>query len=347
MTEHGKFENIEAEEVTEADRARFETLKHRIATLENKSAVYDGAQKAKAGAFVSLDDDGRIRIERGFVKREDIAAIPAAAANGEPFEGAEKHGDCHDDAIESEAPALEDEEDSGVPDRLMTELTAYRSLALREELANDHAYAYLAVLHALTLQIFYHHYSDSCLQIGAKDLLTSPFPGLNDFAAAKAIDARHQNWEKVLPEQEADLWDFLGTLGEEKRQALFAHCAGLTINAVYEPHVRISGKKRHADKLASALKLDMSQAGWATRAGNYLARVTKAQIIEAVREAKGEKTADLLADLKKSEMALEAERLLDGTGLLPEPLRTPALLDEPAAASLPAFLEDEQLQAAE
>ena len=66
-----------------------------------------------------------------------------------------------------------------------------------------------------------------------------------------------------------------------------------------------------------------------------------------MREAKGDKTAELLTDLKKKEMALEAERLLAGTGWLPEPLRTPPLLDEPAADSLPAFLEDEQLQAAE
>ena len=47
----------------------------------------------------------------------------------------------------------------------------------------------------------------------------------------------------------------------------------------------------------------MTRPGWVTRADNYLNRITKAQIIEAVREAKGDKTAELLADLKKKEMA--------------------------------------------
>ena len=68
----------------------------------------------------------------------------------------------------------------------------------------------------------------------------------------------------------------------------------------------------------------MTQAGWITRADNYLSRVTKSRIVAAVLEAKGEKTAELLADLKKKEMAIEAERLLTGTGWLPEPLRAPA-----------------------
>ncbi len=82
--------------------------------------------------------------------------------------------------------------------------------------------------------------------------------------------------------------------------------------------------------------------GWKPTVENYLGRVTKPRILEAVREAKGEQSAQLIDHLKKGEMAKEAERLLDGTGWLPEPLR---LLDPVAEASepeaLPAFLADE------
>ena len=77
----------------------------------------------------------------------------------------------------------------------------------------------------------------------------------------------------------------------------------------------------------------MAAAGWVTGADNYFNRVTKAQIIAAVEEAKGEGTAELIADLKKKEMAIEAERLLAGTGWLPECLRTPEPLDASAEAS--------------
>ena len=97
-----------------------------------------------------------------------------------------------------------------------------------------------------------------------------------------------------------------------------------------------------ADRLANAVALDMVAVGWKPTVENYLGRVTKPRILEAVREAKGEQSAQLIDHLKKGEMAKEAERLLDGTGWLPEPLRLidpPAETDEPEP--LPAFLADD------
>ncbi len=335
-------------ELTGKPKDQLQNVRELLIHFENKSPVFDEMQKATAGAFISLREDGFLLIERGYVRREDEAALQRIGSNNCDA------GDNRDAELNAAgSPGSQDvsgddeDDDATLPDRLTIELTAYRSLALRDALANDPGMAYLAMLHALTLRLFYNYTSDTCLQVEAKHNLTSPFPGLADAPAAKAIEARHRSWQEALPERPQDLWDMLTSLDNDSREALFAHCAGLTINAVYEPHVRSSGKKRHADQLASAMKLDMTEAGWVTRADNYLTRVTKAQIIEAVRETKGDKTAELLADLKKKDMACEAERLLAGTGWLPEPLRTPVSLDEAPAASLPAFLEEEQLEAAE
>jgi ParB family chromosome partitioning protein len=91
----------------------------------------------------------------------------------------------------------------------------------------------------------------------------------------------------------------------------------------------------------------MAAAGWSPTVGNYLGRVPKTRILEAVREGKGEASAQLIDHLKKPDMAKEAERLLAGTGWLPEPLRTSdahvtEIDGEPEAGadSLPAFLAD-------
>jgi len=65
----------------------------------------------------------------------------------------------------------------------------------------------------------------------------------------------------------------------------------------------------------------MVAAGWRPTVGNYLCRVTKPRILEAVREGAGERAAQLIDHLKKGDMAKEAERLLADTGWLPEPLR--------------------------
>lgn len=69
--------------------------------------------------------------------------------------------------------------------------------------------------------------------------------------------------------------------------------------------------------------------------------MTKPRILEAVREALGEDKAQLIAHLKKGDMAREAERLLVGSGWLPELLRLdlPAQEDGQGEAALPEFLD--------
>ena len=44
-----------------------------LEALEDRPMIYDPAEIARAGAFVSLDQNGRLRIERGFVRKEDEA----------------------------------------------------------------------------------------------------------------------------------------------------------------------------------------------------------------------------------------------------------------------------------
>ena len=219
---------------SEQEETRRDLVIRAIADLENRSPVFDDAQKTKAGAFISLRDDGLLCIERGFVRKQDdtdermhVVTVTGDNADLEPraanFNGASDVSQVTED---------EDGDATALPDRLMIELTAYHSLALRDALANNPGTAFLAMLHALTLRLFYHYTTDTCLQVEAKDTLTSPFPGLADFAASTAIAARHRAWEEALPEKPEDLWEALQKLDTGNREALFAHCAGLTINAV-------------------------------------------------------------------------------------------------------------------
>jgi ParB family chromosome partitioning protein len=67
----------------------------------------------------------------------------------------------------------------------------------------------------------------------------------------------------------------------------------------------------------------------------YLGRVTKALILDAVREAVSDEAADRIASLKKQPMAEAAEQLLAGTGWLPPLMRT-----APAAEAEGASVED-------
>ena len=227
-------------------------------------------------------------------------------------------------------PENDDEVMKPLSDKLVMELTAHRTLALRNTLAKDSDMAFLAVLHALVLQSFYRFATDTCLEITAKcSSFPVQSPDLKTSPSAIDIDRRHDALQKLLPEAPAELWDRLRDLDAENRMALFAHCTSLSINAVREPWNRAPGRRSHADQLASALDLDMTAAGWKLTVGNYLGRVSKAHILDAVAETKGAAAVELIEHMRKVDMAQQAERMLADTGWLPEPLRTPDIESAP------------------
>lgn len=316
-------EYSEADEYSEATEQKLEELGAELDRLNDRPYVFDPEEVARGGLFVSLGVGGELNIERGFVRPEDEpkdAADPSADvgdsgdyASSVPATGAA--------GGEETQPDDEDQTVKPLPDRLVLDLTAARTVALRNALANDPVIAFIAVLHAFVLKTFYVYGSDSCLEVTLQSARFSQTPGLGDTVWAKEIEQRHEGWGQDLPKDPNDLWNFLIRLDEVSRQALFAHCASLSVNAVIEPRNKRTRAIAHAEQLANSIGFDLVEAGWTPTVDNYLGRVTKARILQAVREAKGDQAAELIGHLKKTDMAREAERLMTGCGWLPEPLR--------------------------
>jgi ParB family chromosome partitioning protein len=360
----------DADELPDEIDARLGEIEEALSAFDNRPHIFDPAEIARAGAFVSIDSDGSLLVDCGFVRPEDEA----------PVEGTDGDADSSDaDGADPDAPPVrqtvitvggqaepEEEEDDGIkplPDRLVMELTAHRTLALREALANNPPVAMTALLHKLCFDTFHREMPYGCLQASVRQVhFSAQASDLKESASAKAIDDRNKAWAADMPNDEVALWGWLAALDDASRSALLAHCVSFGVNALFEKVDRYGGngvsshglRRRldQADRLARAVNLDMVEAGWRPTVDNYLGRVTKSRILEAVREAKGESSAQLIDHLKKTEMAKEAERLLDGTGWLPEPLR----LAETAAASdgsdntgepLPEFLADDEDEAGE
>ncbi len=128
--DHGEMEDL-----PEAVDQRLGEIETALAAIEDRPAVYDRADIARAGAFVCIDGSGHLRVERGYVRPEDEppASEPEAAesVSGEQREAAGDRSDIDGGADPAE-PAEEDEGLRPLPDRLLTELTAYRTLALRD-----------------------------------------------------------------------------------------------------------------------------------------------------------------------------------------------------------------------
>jgi ParB family chromosome partitioning protein len=362
-----EYQNAELPNSVDARLGEIETA---LAAFEDRPVNYDPVAIARAGAFVSIDSDGNLSVDRGYVRPEDeLQAIPEADGASESDGNAPGGGEPSSPGVQRAVITIggktevEDEEEDGtikpLPDRLMGELTAYRTLALRDAVANNPHVAMTVLLHKICLDTFQHLAPGHCLEASVRPVYFPIQPAdLKDCPSARAVAERHQSWEKDLPKDEAALWDWLDALDDASRAALLAHCVSFGVNALHEKgdtygRVTVHGVQRRlvqADRLARAIGLDMVEAGWRPTVDNYLGRVTKPRILEAVREAKGEQAAQLIDHLKKAEMAKEAERLLEGTGWLPEALRTAeipaagATEDDTArdAETLPAFLADDE-----
>lgn len=373
-----------ADEIPDEVDQKFKDLDAAIERLREGTFVFDPAEMANAGAFVTIDGNGDLYVERGWVRPEDepveaddtgneggnandaeAGACPAGTRVGSGGTDQPGAGGAQGAVITiggTAEPEIAEEEDDVIkplPDRLVSELTAERTLALQDAFAQNPSVAFVAVLHNFVLALFYHGRAESCL---ALSLSRVGFPfqggGLKNCAAAKAIEARHAQWKGRLPDRDAELWDALHTFDGAEQAALFAHCAAYGVNALFEAAPRydngrvsaygVARRIAHSHVLARAVGLDMVGAGWRPTAENYFGKVTKARIIEAVAEGKGDQTASLIDHLKKADMVREAERLMVDAEWLPEPLRTPPLETEPVAnahadggAELPAFLDEE------
>ncbi|MBU2193377.1 MAG: ParB/RepB/Spo0J family partition protein [Alphaproteobacteria bacterium] len=349
---------------------KLDQLGAELDAFSDRPQDYDPAQKTIAGAFVTLGANGQLQIEAGFVRPEDEPRVERGDDDEEAGRGDLDPSQCHDDSangvvvngrpMDGASDTAEEPEDEGIkplPERLVFDLTAQKTLALRNALSGDVDIAFVTVLHSLVLQVFYRFAKDSCLEINMVSNSFGQVQGLADTPWAKEIAERHEAWDRDMPDS-SNLWEFLLGLDEASRKALFAHCASLSLNAVVEPWNKRPGALAHADALAATLDFDMVEAGWSPTVDNYLGRVTKARIVQAVREARGEDSAQLIDHMKKDLMAREAARLLEGSNWLPEPLRLdgdevvePAeavvddMTDETAldgdAAELPAFLADD------
>lgn len=345
---------------------RLTALEGEIAAFEARANIYDPADIAIGGVFVTLDYDGRPSVRRGYVRPEDERPVETETPTGEPGApvdagagtgtGAEGQTPVPPMAGGAAPPApsvlravitigggtaaTAEPEDTDRPlsEQHRTELTTYRTIALREALADDPEAAFIAVLHAMVIRVIVNGYrTGSCLEVStASARADHTVQGLDAFRPATALDGKREAWAKRLPSEQGEIWEALIDLAPEQRTELFALCAGLSVNAMHTPFDRRPEALPHADRLAQLVGLDLTR-DWKPTAANYFNRVTKTRILAAVREAKGEDTARLLDSLKKGEMAREAERLMADTGWLPEILRTPGLAAE--GASVPAEAE--------
>lgn len=298
-------DDIEAEDEL---REQLDPLEIELEDLQASFCAYAKKYLDVAGAVVTLDNQGKVIVQRGLVRDEDTKRLRA-------LEKPKKGGKA----------AAEEPAKPSMSEVLTRRLSAHRTLALQAELARQPSVALVAVVHTLAMKVLGDCYHvDSAVKIGctvqttldrwAPETVTSP-------AAAALADAR-QAWIDRLPKDEGGdldgdkLFGALRALAQDELLSLLAVCAACCVDAVTQ---RESDSTAHP--LALALDLDMAQ-WWTATADGYFNHVSKARTIEAVGGFAGDQV-QALGGMKKAELAGAAERLAAGTRWLPPILRRP------------------------
>lgn len=368
--EHANIEEAFAdwEEPPESADCRLGELEAEIEALESKrDPKFDPEDVARAGVVVSINRNGEALILRGHVRPEDEAETPLET---EPVgEMAASNMGANDEnqtvvislgAGQAPAPTITPEEEEGdtvrpLPEKLILELTAFRTIALRDAVARNPRVAMTLLLHKLVGDTFHRRFGGSCLQVFVSypQMLAFSPKGLDETQPAESMAHRRALWADILPQDDEALWNWLDGESDEVRGELLAFCVSHGVNAIQEranpygagpTQQAVDCRLAQAMRVAKATDLDLVALGWRPTADSYLNRVPRARILEAVREGCGERPAQLMAHLKKGDMVVEAARMLADAGWLPEALRGPEPAMDAVAeegASLPSFLSED------
>ena len=260
---------------------------------------------AVAGAVVTVNGSGKLRIKRGLIRKEDMTKLPSKAAG-------------------TTLTPKENEPNVAHSEKLTRMLTAHRTAAIQAAIASRPDVALAAVVHSLAEKVFSDGYgSGTPVKINMQRVyLKSDAENIEEGKAAIALAEKHQYWKERVGAREAgqDLFTWLLEQPQPDLLDLLALCVSYSIDTV-------SGREQVPSQpvagLMNALNLDMSQ-WWEATAENYLSHVNKDRILSIVNDAVSPRNADLMRSLKKADLVRQAESELSGLKWLPDNFKVEA-----------------------
>lgn len=304
-TEQEELEALmKAGEAGEAVQDRLAWIEEMLIALGREAYPLDAI--SGAGALVALAYNGSVSIERGLIRP------------GGEEESSQEHDGPTEDLTPTRATILHSA-------KLVEDLTAQKTAAMRLEFAGNHHVALASVVHALLLQTLLSYSRNcTCLEIGISsralgNVMNAPEGNL----ALGGLEDLRERFGHEVPGEPSAIFEWCLEREQDELLELLAFSAAQTINAVKDKNDFRKQELVHADHLARALRLDM-RSYFEPTAESYFKHLTVAGIAAAVSEIKGEAAGEGVIRLKKAQSALQAESAAKGSGWLPSPLRIPA-----------------------
>ena len=267
--------------------------------------AFDPEEMKQAGAYVYLDDDGRVCIELGLVRREEAPTARAGATH----------------AVSAGA-ARAPKERPLHGEKLCKRLTAHRTAAVQIELAQQPTVALAVLMQRMIPVVFDDVYGrahfDYAIRIDVRSTREALVSNADDMAGSvawKALEGEREKWSRMLPRRAADLLPWLLEQGEDVLSNLFAFCVAATVDGIS------SADRPHAvNEISNTLAVDLSRYWKPTRSG-YFEHVAKDRIATVVGESVSPQAASEVRGMKKDAAAEAAELRMTDSGWLPEVLR--------------------------
>jgi ParB family transcriptional regulator, chromosome partitioning protein len=306
--------NAYYDEDSEPDEARQERLDAEVTATTyavdqyaERFESFDADDMKRAGAFIYLDDDGQVCMERGLVRRDSAARPPA----GEPY-------DPHQAATSERSQKVRPLHG----EKLCKRLTAHRTAAVQIELAQRPNVALAALMYRMIPVVFDdvygRAYTDHAVRIDVhttRDALVSNADDMADSIAWKALEGERSKWARMLPKRIDELLPWLLEQDTDVMSNLFAFCVAATVDGISP-----ADQAHPVNELANTLEVDLTRYWKATRAG-YFEHVPKDRIVTVVGETVSAQAAGELRGMKKGDAAVAAERRMTDSAWLPEVLR--------------------------
>lgn len=294
---------------------RIGQINARIAEINEQAEINKWSLDVRDTAgVVAYLQDGKIHIQRGLMKMEDIKLV----------EKAER------EKANKETPPSE----KGLSQVLVSSLSAERTLAVAASLAQNSTVALALHTFTLTRKIFGKGYfSELHTSVDSQRsscLNQSTDAGSENGLANQKLNALHEGWLSRFPQDWLDGFDWLLEWPQEDVLALLAYCVshGLDGRECQLHDNRVGTKLARVEKALSFQIGDW----WKPTSANYFSRIAKDQIVDALNSAGRAGNASDAEGMKRKEAAEFAEAVLKETSWLPACM-SPAAQPQPELES--------------
>lgn len=289
------------------DETEIEAIEAAIDALS--ASGWNGDEVALAGAVVTLTPDGAPKVERGLVKADDAKALKALRRKlaKDPASGSEDSADNQEDqGVSVTRPSI--------PAKLMDELMAHKTLALRAEVAARPDLALRLLALALASNALNEFSAFSLVRVRIDEADVSRQITRCESAAPQVLAKHIEAWRERLPSGVDALWAFISNADQ---QTLLDLVAVLVAPAIELKPGRAEGV---VDAICSAASLDMSRY-WSATPASYFEHVRRDVIIDAIKDMNPALDRSKLDKASKKEVLDRAKKLFKASSWLPQPLR--------------------------